>query len=1007
MLRTHKRGRIAVASQHKVTVEIKKKMNQWTSDKKGLLVGSGVGTGTASAVLSLDGVPLSATSYLWTGGQTTQTATGLVAAAYTIGVTYLYSSGSTVQCSVSGGATVTEPANTLSVSISKTLIGSCAGGELCASATGTLVNNYAWSSGETIACINPAAPADYTVTVTDVNGCTASTSYDFNGMDPACCGNYEYNFDNIPDNTLGSYNISSTVTISPANINVNDNISITSGATLTLTGCSLAIAPYIQIYVCETCTLTIEDSYLSSCTGMWTGIVNDGVVNITNSETDDAIFMLTCDRSVAPGCEFTITNSTFDRNYNNIMMANGDFSGSSCTGSVFQCTSYLKDVNLGWQLRTNRHFDLTNVTGFDLDGTSALNNIKDADFGIYGDNSSFTCENNYFYHIDFLSGGSSAVISCVNAASLQTFSATENHVENCNYGMIIESDYDCIIDNNKFTSTGMAALVATVNADNLGITYNSFANCIYGVELYQVSESTSCDISYNTFKGEFNALGVPYNIAAISIYQSDENTLPLLISRNNIKNYQWSIYAVNVHSSADVGYGAFISYNTISYTFDKDHLGNNNYYGITAESCDNFSIDNNTIDWVTGPADPYHWSASNTTGSHENLWGIVTEGTTNTAIHANIFNRNGTAIYLLGSCINNYLTCNEMTKSYPGVFAESVTSIPPQGTTSISYKNRWYGDFSPTGYFKVDGDNTSPFNWYYSGTYSAANDECPKPENTAVIYAIQTTGISQAGLCDDIQEFRVDSTYQDELLSKIANDTAQYAYDADENRYTNAEKGFKMMKENEALINTAAKEQFVQQTEQENMGLLAAVNDSISAGDLSSAETINDAVVDTNLIESNKRAVNSIVITGLQNGVVTLAGSDSATLLNIATQDPVTGGEAVYRARAMLRLRIVDQRIGSQARKSSPGKEETKQQSEIVIYPIPSTGLVYIKANENTLLTEIKLCDLTGRLLLTKYIQNKPGVYKLNLNDFAAGAYTLRIKDVTNIIVVKQLILAK
>ncbi|MEO8146888.1 MAG: T9SS type A sorting domain-containing protein [Bacteroidia bacterium] len=105
---------------------------------------------------------------------------------------------------------------------------------------------------------------------------------------------------------------------------------------------------------------------------------------------------------------------------------------------------------------------------------------------------------------------------------------------------------------------------------------------------------------------------------------------------------------------------------------------------------------------------------------------------------------------------------------------------------------------------------------------------------------------------------------------------------------------------------------------------------------------------------------------------------------------------------------IVDIRMSSQARMAhSAIAPKEKEEDEITVYPVPSSGLVYIKANENTLLTEVKLCDLAGRLLLTKYIKNKSGVYRLDLNDFAAGSFTLYIKDVTNRISIKQLILTK
>jgi len=113
-------------------------------------------------------------SYVWaTGGETTSTVTGLSAAAYSITVTDING------CTASSSVTLTQPP-LLSLTVTEASI-------ICKDSTGNLLANvtggappysYAWSGGITAtsstATITLTTTMDYSVTVTDANGCTAS-----------------------------------------------------------------------------------------------------------------------------------------------------------------------------------------------------------------------------------------------------------------------------------------------------------------------------------------------------------------------------------------------------------------------------------------------------------------------------------------------------------------------------------------------------------------------------------------------------------------------------------------------------------------------------------------------------------------------------------------------------------------------------------------------------------------------------------------------------------------
>jgi len=129
--------------------------------------------GTATATVTTGTPPY---TYLWdptTGGQTTETATGLSAGEYFVTVT------DNSTCMTIGSVILTEP-DEITISISGTdplCAGECNGtiDVLAIGGTGTL--NYLWDNGSTDLYITGLCESAYTVTVTDENNCTATESY--------------------------------------------------------------------------------------------------------------------------------------------------------------------------------------------------------------------------------------------------------------------------------------------------------------------------------------------------------------------------------------------------------------------------------------------------------------------------------------------------------------------------------------------------------------------------------------------------------------------------------------------------------------------------------------------------------------------------------------------------------------------------------------------------------------------------------------------------------------
>ncbi len=126
-------------------------------------------SGTGSATLTLTGgtAPF---SYLWNTGATTAGLVNLAAGTYTVTAT------DAAGCVVTETASVTQapPINVNATAIGQTVMGVNNGSASAAPSGGTPAYTYAWSTGATTAAIAGLAPGNYTVTITDNNGCTAA-----------------------------------------------------------------------------------------------------------------------------------------------------------------------------------------------------------------------------------------------------------------------------------------------------------------------------------------------------------------------------------------------------------------------------------------------------------------------------------------------------------------------------------------------------------------------------------------------------------------------------------------------------------------------------------------------------------------------------------------------------------------------------------------------------------------------------------------------------------------
>ena len=126
--------------------------------------------GTATATPTGGTAPY---TYLWSNGATTSTISGLSAAQYNVTVT------DANDCTGTEAIILTEPTTALSLEVSSVAASCIVGDDGSATVTangGTGPYGYIWSNGQTTQSATALVAGDYTVTVTDANMCTNTTT---------------------------------------------------------------------------------------------------------------------------------------------------------------------------------------------------------------------------------------------------------------------------------------------------------------------------------------------------------------------------------------------------------------------------------------------------------------------------------------------------------------------------------------------------------------------------------------------------------------------------------------------------------------------------------------------------------------------------------------------------------------------------------------------------------------------------------------------------------------
>ena len=151
--------------------------------------------------------------------------------------------------------------------------------------------------------------------------------------------------------------------------------------------------------------------------------------------------------------------------------------------------------------------------------------------------------------------------------------------------------------------------------------------------------------------------------------------------------------------------------------------------------------------------------------------------------------------------------------------------------------------------------------------------------------------------------------------------------------------------------------------------------------------TLNSGITTSYACDANHKTVNAIVFHLLLTD--TLAAGDLATLVAIAEQCPLQGGDAVYEARAIVGHftgeAFDDYEICDDAQQREKRLDTSKLPQQIRLYPNPTTGLVYWQGINGPAVAEVY--NHLGQLQLRRELPDA----SLDLGKLPAGAYWIRL----------------
>jgi hypothetical protein len=184
---------------------------------------------------------------------------------------------------------------------------------------------------------------------------------------------------------------------------------------------------------------------------------------------------------------------------------------------------------------------------------------------------------------------------------------------------------------------------------------------------------------------------------------------------------------------------------------------------------------------------------------------------------------------------------------------------------------------------------------------------------------------------------------------------------------------------NDALVNT-------------NMGKLVNVGILYGDGDTTGAMALNASIAAVSCVEDYHKIVNSIFFNTWAVGNFELTPAESLALYDIAVQDPLDCGTAIYDARVMLGIDINDYTEPGHMMQNFEEQATAVEDKIGVLYPNPAhNSCTYEASLTETQSGFIMIYDLNEKLLQSYKLNSGDNKVEMDLSVYSNGVYMYQI----------------
>ncbi len=729
---------------------------------------------------------------------------------------------------------------------------------------------------------------------------------------------------------------------------------------------NIIMGPNAKIEVSPNIELSVVYSHIYACSCAWDGIyVRDpsAIVDIEYSTIQDAKNAIV---SINDG-NFQVYNSDFVNNnigiwvkdYNNEIPNNYGAHQGFISGSTFKYDATNIPVgpfsinNYITGIVVENVFGLTIGDNLYTINTNSFNNLQ---YGIKIHNSDVYIFNNNFDNIGIASANppsysgppaqpNEAGIYCIKDPGLSY--GTPPYLNFTNQ-ILIGGGYGNIP--NTFNDCNIGIYGKNINPD---IENNTFNKQHYtGVQLTDCRDGATIEKNIFNMDPTLYATNNLYNSSIIVEFATTGLLKPLLVNGNVINVARTGIRLTSCvggnPNTIDVNNNA-INFNTVYSTYK--------YYGIISQSGDMENIVGNDIFYNVIPS------------SVGNIRGIFFKDVKNTIVKENHLKYNGVGILAGGLTVGTQFWCNYFDNSWEGIEFNSAAISDQVYPGYEATDNIWNDISSANAIYRVTGNIINPIpmiNWYHEGdNWDITNTMSPYiyASNTLIgsIYPVD----NQIEGCSNNKKSLQQQLDLSVLLKKIIMDSITYDTLQIENKYYAKMFAYKYLDDNPTYLNLGTPDDSIYQnfyntTKQSNIGKLSNIDSYIKNRNYTNANTLNSSLTGINLPESNQIEVNRIYLGKLINDTISI--TDSASLVNIAYQEPSTGGKGVYGARVILGLDPYDNSLPQNFLPPS-NNSNSDNTSDIKVYPNPANDKLFVDLGNNEDGTaKVEFYDLTGKL---------------------------------------------